>query len=165
MERNRKLVMSAVLAALICLLTTFLRLPVPLPQGYIHLGDVAIFLGAMLLGHGVWAAAGIGSALADLLSGFVLYAPVTALVKALMGLAAGYAVEKTSSLWQRALLFLLCGTGMALGYFCFEWPVYGWAAALSALLPNLLQGWVSALLSLLLWPVAGRIRIAVKLDP
>lgn len=161
MKRSRQLVLSAALAALICLLTTFLRLPVPVPQGYIHLGDVAIFLGAMLMGHNVFAAAGIGSALADLLSGFALYAPVTALVKALMGLMAGYAVEKTSALWQRGLLFLLCGTFMALGYFCFEWPVYGWAAALSALLPNLLQGWISAGLSLLLWPVASRVRIAI----
>lgn len=161
MQKSRLLVENALLAATVCLLTLFLRLPLPLPQGYVHLGDTAIFMGALLLGRKGAPAAGIGSALSDLLSGFALYAPATLLIKALMGFFAGLCADRSPSPLLLGLVFLLCGAGMALGYLAYEWALFGWAAAVSALIPNLGQGIVSALLGFFSLPLMRRIREAM----
>ena len=54
-------------------------------QGYVHLGDTMVFLGVLMLGkrRGA-AAAGLGSALADVLGGFAFWAPWTLVIKSLM---------------------------------------------------------------------------------
>lgn len=60
---TRRLVYQSLIAALIALCTAFIKLPVSITNGYIHLGDGAIFLAAALLGPAGCAAAAIGSAL------------------------------------------------------------------------------------------------------
>lgn len=67
--QSRLLVLTAALAAMACAATMVVRIPTP-TGGYVNLGDAVVLLGAYLLGPG-WgaAAAGIGSALADLLGG------------------------------------------------------------------------------------------------
>ena len=82
------LVLAALMAALCTLLTLVIRIPSPM-GGYLNLGDCAVLLSAWLLGPAAGAAAaGLGSALADLL-GYPLYAPATLVIKALMAAAAG----------------------------------------------------------------------------
>lgn len=86
----RALVLTALLAAMACAATMAIRVPTP-TGGYVNLGDAVVLLGAYLLGPG-WgaAAAGIGSALADLLGGYPMYVPATLVIKAVMAaLAAG----------------------------------------------------------------------------
>ena len=67
-KKIRKLVLAALLAALVCVATMVVQIPSPM-QGYVNLGDCAVLISAWMLGplYG-GAAAGIGSALADLLS-------------------------------------------------------------------------------------------------
>ena len=67
------LALSGMMAALVFVATYFFKLPVSITQGYIHLGDGFILLGASLLGWASVPAAAIGSALADLLGGYTLY--------------------------------------------------------------------------------------------
>lgn len=135
----RILATSGVLAAAIFLLTAFVR--VPLPAGYLNLGDVGVFLAALLLPAGYAAlSAGIGSALADLV-GFPLYAPVTFAVKGLTALVFGL-------LWRRLkgglrYLAFLSVLIMPLGYFLFELVVYA-NFAWADLPMNLLQAAVGA---------------------
>lgn len=164
MTQSRMLTTTALMGALVCLMTTFLHLPVPIAQGYVHLGDVAVLLGALLLGRRGAAAAAVGGALADVLSGFLLYAPVTALIKALMALCAGSMTRLDAPLWRTALVFALSGMLMTGGYWLFEWPVYGLVAAVSALAPNLLQGVCSAAIAVSLVPLMRRIAPHLRLS-
>ena len=66
-KKIRKLVLAALLAALVCVATMVVQIPSPM-QGYVNLGDCFVLLSGWLLGP--WyggAAAGIGSMLVDLL--------------------------------------------------------------------------------------------------
>ena len=73
-QKIKKLTVTALFMAMCCVSTMFLS--VPSGGGYTNLGDAFVLLGAMLLGpwYGL-AAGGIGSALADLLTGYAYYAP------------------------------------------------------------------------------------------
>lgn len=70
--------------ALVCLTTMFIQIPIPL--GYMHLGNSCILLCSIFFGrkNGLLAG-GIGSALADLLTGFVIWAIPTLIIKSIMG--------------------------------------------------------------------------------
>ena len=136
----RKLVYGGLLAAVIALLTAFIKLPVPITNGYIHIGDGAIFLAAALLGPYAAIPAAIGSALADMLGGYYIYMLPTAIIKGVMGLIAGRFMGGKVLSVKNILLFVLCELLMVAGYFGFEWVMYGFAAALGAVIPNMVQG-------------------------
>ena len=72
---TKTLVMASLLAALCCVATMVIRIPSP-TGGYMNLGDTVVILSAYLLGP-AWgsAASGLGSALADLFSGYTAYVP------------------------------------------------------------------------------------------
>ena len=136
----RLLVTGGLLAAVIFLLTAFVR--IPLPAGYLNLGDAGVFLAAMLLPAGYAAlCAGVGSALADLIGGFALYAPVTFAVKGLTALTFALLWRKLpGKLRYLAFLSVLI---IPLGYFVYELFVAG-AFAWADLPLNLLQAAVGA---------------------
>ena len=93
-EKTNKLVLTALMVCLVLLATYIIKIPSPFTQGYVHLGDTMIFLSVLLLGKkGGAAAAGLGSALADLLGGYAAYAPWTFLIKALMAFIMGAFIE------------------------------------------------------------------------
>ena len=80
---------GALMAAVICIMTMIVQIPIPL--GYAHLGDAFILLTVAFLGkrEGVWAG-GIGSAMADLMTGYTQWVLPTLLIKSIMGFAIGY---------------------------------------------------------------------------
>ena len=87
-DKTRKLVIAALLAALTCVATMIVKIPSPM-KGYLNLGDCVVLLSGWILSPGYgFLAAGLGSALADLLSGYVTYAPATFVIKGLMALVA-----------------------------------------------------------------------------
>ena len=89
-SNTQKLVLSAMFAALICVVTMIIKVPSPL-KGYLNLGDCVVLLAGWMLSPGYgFLAAGIGSALADLFSGYVVYAPATFIIKGCMAVTAGY---------------------------------------------------------------------------
>ena len=89
-SRTKKIVMAALMAALTCVATMIIKIPSPL-KGYLNLGDCIILTAGWLLypGYG-FLSAGLGSALADLFSGYVIYAPATFVIKGLMAVVAFY---------------------------------------------------------------------------
>ena len=116
---TRQLALTGLFAALSCAATMVLQVPSP-TGGYLNLGDTTVLLGAWMLGpvYGM-AAGGIGSAMADLLSGYAVYVPGTLVIKALMGL--------TAALLYRALgkrFVPLCAAAaeapMVLGYWLYD---------------------------------------------
>lgn len=121
-SRGRALVLTGLFAALACVATLVIRVPSP-TGGYMNLGDTVVLLGAYLLGPLYGAAAGgVGSALADLLGGYPLYAPATLVIKAVMALAAGglYKVARRRGAPGTVLCGLMGELPMVAGYWLFD---------------------------------------------
>ena len=140
-SKIRKLVLAALMAALCTIMTMVIQVPSPM-QGYVNLGDCAVLMSAWVLGplYG-GAAAGIGSALADLLSGYAHYVPGTFAIKLVMAVAAALifrAATKKGLSASSVLLGQIVGgvvaeVIMVLGYFAYAslWLGKGLAAAAS----------------------------------
>ena len=73
---------TAVLTAIVFVLTAYLH--IPSHAGFVHIGDGVIYLAACMLPlpYSLFVGA-VGGALADLLSGFAIWAPGTVIIKAL----------------------------------------------------------------------------------
>lgn len=79
-EKIRLLTISALMAALCLLLTGYLH--IPSSKGYIHIGDGIIFLASSMLPFPYAVGVGVvGAGLADILSGYAIWFPATAVVK------------------------------------------------------------------------------------
>ena len=82
--------MTGVLTGLACVVTIYTRIPTPVLQGMFNLGDAVILVAAMMFGPKVGATVGaVGPALANILAGSYLFAPITFVVKGLEGLVVG----------------------------------------------------------------------------
>ena len=154
--RIKRLVLCAVMTTVILLLTVLVKIPAPL--GYVHIGDTAVCLAAVLLpAPYALAAAALGGAMSDLLGGFPLYAGFTALIKAAMTLA--FTRHGERFLVRRNVLaallaavitpvgYLLCDAlllSLTGGGSFFTWEP--WSAALAAAPFNTMQGVVSCVL-------------------
>lgn len=141
----KKIVFSALLAALTCVFTTVTKIPIWFAPGYINMGDCVVLLCGWLTSP-VYAflAAGVGSALADLISGYAVYAPVTFLIKGLVALTAYYGFKRLSKKFKKGISKALSGVlaelVMILGYFVFESFLYGIEFALLNIPANAVQG-------------------------
>lgn len=137
----RHLVMSALFAALIYVSTCFLQIPTP-AGGYVHPGDALCLLAAWLLPlpFGI-AASAIGTMLADLLSGYAVYALPSLIIKAIVPCVAGLLLRalwnKKATVKSTLVPCLVSGVAgeifMVGGYFLFSAVIRGggWAAAVS----------------------------------
>ena len=164
-KKVRKLVFSALLAALVTVATLVVKIPSP-TNGYVNLGDCFVLLAGWLLGP--WyggAAAGIGAMLSDLLSGYAYYAPATLLIKGLDAVAASLLYRALSK--RRGSLIVSGIVGellMTAGYFGYTALLLdkGLTAALS--IPgNLVQGALAVVVGSLLMHVAARAHLTEKL--
>lgn len=173
---TKQLVFAALFAALCCIGTSVFI--VPLPYGYFNMGDMFVLLAGWCLGpvYGA-AAAALGCGLADLLSGYVIYAPITLLIKGCMA-AAAYAVFVLFKKFIRksSLDFLVRGISaacaeiiMAFGYFLYETALYGIAGGAASLVGNLLQGCFGLICGVILVTILHSIRpvnfLFPKLEP
>lgn len=150
--KTKKIVMSALLAALVCVATMIIRVPSPL-SGYLNLGDGIVLLCGWLLSpiYGLLAA-GIGSGLADILSGFVAYAPATFVIKGGMALIAYWIAKglRTRPFTAKLVGGIVAEVVMVSGYLAFESFLYGFIPSLINVPANALQGLVGLIVGLLL---------------
>lgn len=161
----RKLILSALFAALTCITTMFVKVPLP-AGGYVHLGNTFVFLSGWILGpfYGA-AAAGIGSLLADVLSGYAQYAIFTLIIKALMAMAAYGCLRllKQKPLLGNIIGGIIATIILAIGYFICDWFFYG-SVAIIHFFMYLLEGAVAIVVSLVFLPVFQRIGWTVNMD-
>lgn len=162
---TKKIVMASMLAALCCVATMIIKIPSPM-KGYLNLGDCVVLLAGFLLSpvYG-FLAAGIGSALADLFSGYVAYAAATFVIKGLMALLAGLGVrvlKKTlSTTASRIISGAVAEVIMVLGYFVFEGVLYGFLASAVNIPANAVQGLAGLVLGVLLAKVFEKHKIVL----
>ncbi|MDO4364444.1 MAG: ECF transporter S component, partial [Clostridia bacterium] len=82
-NKVKRICITGLMAALICVATAFIKMPTGINSGYLHFGDSMIYLAGCLLGPWASLAAAIGGALADVISGAPQWAPATAIIKAI----------------------------------------------------------------------------------
>ena len=158
--KTTRLVLGALFAALACVATLVSRIPSPF--GYANLGDCIVLLGAFLLGPVIGGVAGgVGSALADVIGGYFLYAPATFVIKAAVALVAGFSARRAvarGSLPGVVLSSVLGELCMVIGYFGFNALILGngWAAA-GAVAADGVQGAVGVVLGSVLFFALSRI--------
>ena len=151
---TQKIIFSSMLAALTCVATMVIKIPSPL-NGYINLGDCIVLLSGWLLSpvYGFFAA-GLGSALADLFSGYAAYAPATFLIKGLMALIACGGVKlfqkRVDKQFSRIISGVTAELFMIAGYWLFEGFLYGFISSAVNIPANGLQGLAGLILGILL---------------
>ena len=166
-QKLKLTVISAMFAAFVCVATIVIKIPTPL-NGYINLGDCVILVAAFLLPCGYAAlAAGVGSCLADVLLGYMAYAPATFVIKSLMVIVA-FVVSKLLKRKKRILVNVLPGVfaelWMVLGYYVFEGFMYGFSASLVNIPMNSIQGVAGLVLAIILIKVLKKQRVFEKLQ-
>ncbi len=115
---TKTLVLTGMMTALVFISTVAIRIPVPFTQGYIHAGDTMIFVSAAILGPipGM-IAAGVGSALADLM-GYPQWVIPTLLIKGIMGYLMGVFVNlQAKKAKQRGTMILAIFSALVIGFF------------------------------------------------
>jgi uncharacterized membrane protein len=124
-------------------LTYAVRVPIPGTGGYLNFGDIMVIFCGLFLGK-KWGAiaGGVGSAVADLIGGFFIFAPITLVAKGLEGYLAGL-IGQTKI---KPVLLPLASLSMISIYFIAElfYPGMGLGAALSELPFNAIQAVVGA---------------------
>ena len=159
--KTKKIVMAALMAALACAATMIINIPSPL-KGYLNLGDcIVLSAGWMLSPAYGFLAAGMGSALADVFSGYVVYAPATFIIKGLMALIAFYGVKlmhkRLGDLLSRMISGIAAEIMMILGYFVFEGCLYGFGPSLVNIPANAVQGIAGLIFGIVLVKIFRRI--------
>lgn len=164
------LVLSGLFAAFVAVSTMMISIPTP-TKGYINLGDCFVNLSAWMLGPLYGAcAAGIGSAMADLLLGYTVYAPATFVIKALMAVVSFHVFRliagRVNSIFARIAASVTAELLMVAGYCIFECILYqSFAASIIGVPANLLQGVGGVVISVTLHEVLlGRIPAVKALE-
>ena len=154
-ENLFKIVLTALFTALVYVATTLIQIPIPATGGYMNLGDCFVVLGAFLLGPVYGAVAGgLGSALADLLSGYTQYALGTFIIKAGMAVVAALIFKAfRSKIKISSPIGAVCAEiVMVLGYFVYESIFLGYGlGAAGAIVGNCIQAVAGAVSSVLLY--------------
>lgn len=159
---TRQLIIIALGIALVFVCTAFvsIRLPIAANGGLIHLGNVPLFIMAILYGRwvGAWVG-GIGMALFDLVGGWILWAPFTFIIVGLIGYAVGAICEQHQKLSTYILAFIVAGIIKILGYYGAEGIIYGnWVTPMTSIPGNFVQIGLASIIAL---PIVFKLRKAL----
>lgn len=147
-----KIAVTAVLTAVVVVFTMIIRIPTA--KGYLNLCDVAICFIAFTFGPtSAFIAAGLGTALADLISGYAQWAPISFVVHGLEGLFIALIVRGDGTLevpfWKKLLAGVVCMATVSGGYWALSALfIAGPAVALAEIPGNLAQSGVGFVLGL-----------------
>ena len=148
MKSNKiKTIVYCAMFCALCFVATLLII-IPLPNGYVNAGDVFVLLSGWCLGYVGIVSASIGSALADIISGYAFYAPATFVIKGLVALVCYVLYKATKKVIKndkfdiasRCISAVIGELVMVAGYFAFESVLYGIAGGVLSVFGNLMQG-------------------------
>jgi len=85
---------TGMMTALVFVLTSIFQISIVATKGYFNVGEIGVYISALLFGPYVGAfAGGVGSALADIATGYSIYAPGTLVIKGCEGYLAGFLLQ------------------------------------------------------------------------
>ena len=172
MEKNTKqhtikLCIFALYMALICLVTMFTKIPIPL--GYAHLGDCLILIFSLLYGGKAgFVVGGVGSAMADFLGGFPYWVVPTFLIKGIMAVLVSLIARDKAGKYKiysiRTVVAVVIGMlFMVVGYVIAGGIMEGFAAGLESAPGLLLKSIVNIIAFYILAPVCATIKSKEKI--
>ncbi|MGP1569487.1 MAG: ECF transporter S component [Eubacteriales bacterium] len=164
---TQQLTITAIFIALTFLATWLIKAQIPFfaaKGGLVHLGNVPLFVAAMVYGRKTGAIAGaFGMALFDLMGGWFLWAPFTFVVVGLMGYTVGLICEK-SHLNPNLTNIIAVSVALVLkiiGYYIAEGVIYGnWISPVASIPGNIVQIVTAAVIVL---PTIERIKTMAKM--
>lgn len=136
---SKTIALIAVLTAITTVLTLIVRLPFAPTRGYITLADVGVYFASFALGPVIGGiAGGVGTGLADAISGYPQWMILSCLIHGLQGIVAGLIGRKDK------LIYMILGWAagaiiMMSGYFIAEVALYGIGPAVSEIIGNAFQ--------------------------
>ncbi len=154
---STKYLTAAAMFSALTLVLTYFHTPMPNANGgYIHLGDAIIFLAASMMPLPyACAAAAIGGGLADVFSGFAVWAPATIIIKILIALM--FTSKNDKIICKRNIISILPTIIITVGgYYVAEALIYGSWVAPAASVPGNVTQWLGS------WAVY--ILVALSLD-
>ena len=164
--QNKKIILLTVTALFTALVTVATMLiQIPVGKGYLHFGDSLIYLAACVLPAPCSLfAASVGAALADVFTGFAVYAPASFIIKALNALPfilmRIYLKRKGNDdkILSRQICLMLVPTTLVtlLGYYIADSVIAGRQVALVSAITS---GWVQPAGSLVVFVI-----LAIALD-
>lgn len=125
----KDIVVTAMFIALVFVFTAFINIKLPIGGngGLIHLGNIPLFIAAIVFGKKTGFIAGsVGMGLFDLLSGWTAWAPFTFVIVGLMGFTVGLITEKKTKhrfLWYIVAIVAACLIKIV-GYYFAEVVLY-----------------------------------------
>ncbi len=159
---TKELVITGLSIALVFVATCFINIRLPIGQGgLIHLGNVPLFLVAIIFGKKIGAAAGaVGMGLFDLMGGWTPWAPATFIIVGLMGYAVGWIAEHKNDMMGYILAIVAACAIKIVGYYIAEALIYGnWIQPVMSIPGNLIQIGVAAVVVL---PIVGVLKKALQ---
>lgn len=168
-SRIQDMVITALMIALTYVATWLIniRLPFMGSGGLIHLGNVPLFIAAILFGKKTGAlAGGIGMGLFDLMSGWTAWAPFTFVIVGLMGYEVGWFAERRpikNTALNDAVSMILALIIKIVGYYFAEVILYGnWIAPIGSVPGNICQVGVAAVIVMAMLPVLRRVTRSMR---
>lgn len=151
--RTQDLALIALFIALCTVSTMLIRIPLP-TSGYANLGDAIVLLAGWILGPIYGAlAAGLGTALADLI-GYPIYAPATFIIKFAVAFFAAKLISRYESLSfvHLCVIGLMCELIMLVGYYIYDAILLGNILSPALNLPgNIMQAVIGTLVAAFLY--------------
>lgn len=162
---TKTLVINALFIALTLAATMFIniRLPFMGNGGLIHLGNVPLFVAAIVYGKKTGALAGaFGMTMFDLISGWTAWAPFTFIIVGMMGFTVGLITEKLhfKPVIVNTIAVIAALIIKIVGYYFTEVILYGnWILPLGSIPGNVMQVVVAGIIVL---PIVERLRKMAK---
>lgn len=168
--RTKKLIICSLFTALTFIATWIIKVPIPATGGFINVGDSMVIICGIFLGpiYGGFAAA-VGSALVDMVSGYMAWTIATFIIKGLMAIFSSLLFK---ALYKKIKIYsvIICGIAaeivMTLGYFIYESFLFNLLTAAAGIPLSLIQSIFGLILSIFLFGVLSKnkyIRENIKL--
>lgn len=152
----KELVVTALFIALVLVFTAFINVKLPIGGngGLIHLGNIPLFIAAMIFGKKTGCIAGaLGMGLFDVLSGWAIWAPFTFVIVGLMGYTVGLITEKKEhhkTIWYFISILAACVIKVV-GYYFAEVLLYSnFVAPIASIPGNIIQVSFAGIVTLLI---------------
>lgn len=159
--KTKALVINALFIALTLVATMFINIKLPIMGngGLIHLGNVPLFIAALVYGKKTGAIAGaFGMGFFDLISGWAAWAPFTFIIVGTMGFLAGLISEKVPGKRElvNTLAVVVALIIKVVGYYFVEVILYGnWIQPIGSIPGNVMQVVIAGIIVV---PLAGRLK-------
>ncbi len=155
--KTKKIVISALFAALTFVATFIIKIPT-VTGGFVNIGDCMVIISGIFLGPVYGAlAAGIGSALTDLIGGYLVFAPATLIIKSVMALVCALLykdIKKTNAILAAIVCAVIAEVIMVSGYFLFDLMLTkNFETATAGMLGNLVQAAFGLICSTVLYKI------------